>query len=133
MTIIMCFHLKVVNIPIRLNTLLISICDLNMPRICLAKNVTCRNWPLWLCQQIKGFSHVVEGMDNLFNKNNYLMTSTWKDSKDVPTPNMLPSSSSSSSWLVDVHVSIVRFRVQCKPFPILAIFLRFFYLCNYFI
>jgi hypothetical protein len=98
----MCFHPKVVNIPIRLNTLLISICDLRMPRICLAKNATSRNWPLWLCHQIKGFPHVVEGMDNLFNKNNSLVTSTLKDSKDVPTPKMLPPFSSSSSGLSKV-------------------------------
>jgi hypothetical protein len=36
-------------------------------------------------------------LDNLMNKDNYLMTSAQKDSsKDVPTPNMLPSFSSSS-------------------------------------
>jgi hypothetical protein len=36
-------------------------------------------------------------MDNLSNKDNYLVINAQKDSsKDVPTPNMLPSSLSTS-------------------------------------
>jgi hypothetical protein len=41
------------------------------------------------------------------------MISVQEDSsKDAPTPNMLPSFWSSSPWPIDVHVSIVGFRVQ---------------------
>jgi hypothetical protein len=62
------------------------------------------------------------------------VTRTWKDSKDVPTPNMLPPSSSSSSWLIHVHVSIVRFRVWCASlFSFLPTFPKFLCMCNYFL
>jgi len=50
-------------------------------------------------------------MDNLLNKNNYLVTRVRENRlKDAPTLNMLASSK--SSWLVDVQALAVGFRVS---------------------
>jgi hypothetical protein len=44
-----------------------------MPIICLAINATFENCPSWLQHQIKGFSHAVEGMANLLNKDKFIV------------------------------------------------------------
>jgi hypothetical protein len=104
---------KVVNTLARLNTLFVTIYDLGMPRICLAKNTIFENYPSWLYHQARGSSHVARGMDNLLSKDNHLVTSALKDSsKDVPTPHMLPSVLNSSPWPKETHVSMVGFRVS---------------------
>jgi hypothetical protein len=52
-------------------------------------------------------------MDNLLNKDNFLVTSVHEDSsKHVPTPKMLPSSSGSSPRPKEVHASTIGFRVS---------------------
>jgi hypothetical protein len=66
---------KAINIPTRLNTFSISICDPIMAIICLAKNATFGNYLSWLCHQSRRSSHVIKGMDNLLNKYNFLVTS----------------------------------------------------------
>jgi hypothetical protein len=66
---------KISNTPTRINILYVLICDPRMPRICLARNATFTNCPSWLHHEAKGFSHVVRGMDNLLNKDNYQVTS----------------------------------------------------------
>jgi hypothetical protein len=82
------WHLhKTIHTPTRLNINFVLICDLRMPRICLAKNATFINCPSWLHHQAKGFSHVVGGVDNLINKDYSPMTSAQENfSKDVPAP-----------------------------------------------
>ncbi len=104
---------KIINI-LTLNTFLISIYDLGMLRIRLAKNVTFENCPPWLHHQTIWFSHVARTMNNLFNKDNSPMENAWKDSpKETPTQNMLPSSSSSSPCgPTNVHASIIRSRLS---------------------
>jgi hypothetical protein len=65
------WHLhKTINTPTRQNILSVLICDLVMPKICLARNATFTNCPSWLHHEAKEFSHVVGGMDNLLNKDN---------------------------------------------------------------
>jgi len=78
---------KDVNIPTILNITYVSICELGMLRIYLARNATFKNYLSWLHHQAKGSSHLVGGMDNLLIKFTSLVTSAQKDSsKDAPTP-----------------------------------------------
>jgi len=88
------WHLhKTINTPTRQNILFVLICDLGMPKICLARNATFTNCPSWLHHQAKGFSHVVGGMDNLLNKDN---SPTKRLLKRCSNPKMLPSCLGSS-------------------------------------
>ncbi len=105
---------KIINILTTLNTFLISIYDLVMLRICLAKNVTFGNCLLWLHHQTTWFSHVARSVNNLLNKDNSPMENAWKDSsKEAPAQNMLLSSSSSSPCgPTNVHASIIRSRLS---------------------
>ncbi len=64
-----CQHLRKIKHPF------VSICDPGMPRIYLAKNVTFKNCHLWLYHHTKQFHMQLESMDNLLNKDNFLLTS----------------------------------------------------------
>jgi hypothetical protein len=56
---------------------------------------------------------VARGMDNLLNKDNYLVISAQKDSsKDVATLNMLTSYLSSSPQPTNIDASTIEFRVS---------------------
>jgi hypothetical protein len=69
-----------------------------MLKICLARNATFWKLPLVVAPPNKRIFTSNKGLDNLMNIDNYLMTSAQKDSsKDVPTPNILPPFSSSST------------------------------------
>ncbi len=102
---------KDVNTLARLNIFSISICDLGMPKICLAKTATFRNCLFWLYHRARGSSHATRVVDKLLNKDDSLMTSAWKDSShDASSSNMLSSSLSSSPRPIDVHPSTIGFR-----------------------
>jgi len=68
-----------------------------MPRICLARMPHLETNLHGCATKQEDLSNVKEGIDNLLNKDNCLMTSAREDfSTNVPTPNMLLSSSRSS-------------------------------------
>ncbi len=77
----------------------VSIWNLRIPKIYLARKPTFENWFIWVRHQAKGSTHLNKRIYNFQNNDNSLITNTHTYfSMDVPTPNMLISSSS-TLWI----------------------------------
>jgi hypothetical protein len=105
-----CF--KTIKTSTILKTHFVSIYKLKVPRTCLTKKPTFKNWPLWVYHKFSGFAHIGKRINDLWNKANSPITNAHEDSSmEIPILNMLIFSSSfskanpstrtiASSWIV---------------------------------
>ncbi len=83
-------NVEVINTPTRLKTISISICDLEIPKIYLARKPTFENWLSWLSHQTRGLAHAIQVTNILMNKDSSPTTSAYENSLiHALTPKML--------------------------------------------
>ncbi len=63
-------HLRIINTSTRLNTHLVSICGIGIPKMYLAKKPMFGNWLSWLHHKTRGLTHATVVRNNLLNKYN---------------------------------------------------------------
>ncbi len=78
---------------------------------CFAWKPTFGNWPSWMHHKASGFEDVNGGIENLLNKNNFLLTNVHEISSiEVPTPNIFSLRSNlTTSTTVIIHALTIWF------------------------
>jgi hypothetical protein len=86
-------HLRIINTSTRLNTHLISICGIGIPKMYLAKKPMFGNWPSWLCHKTRWSTCATIVRNNLLNKYNSPTYAHENSSIKAATSKMLSYSS----------------------------------------